>query len=392
MKKDFNIRNVIFLCLIYLINNFAVANADTRRLLEPIVAQQFSQAPVAAAKTVAGSGFTNKRSAFRLVFYAQWGSNRYEWSDDGIRFCEFPELEINDKSFMKCRPVSRLVPEAGGRTFAEPPPNFLLNYAVKIDNQYSGSGSKKVYELGSADYERRIANTIEFYDKELGGILDLLIKFVEWEDPNVRASYLRSTPYSEKRRNWLCKSVFNETAEKQRTLISTSTTSNLDFCNPGKFWTDLANSVSLEPDLLKNHKFSERWIPAKYLSFEKESYDLTALNVRYDITLKHGTKYDRGNLKALVKNLLSHVSLSVLFTSQSYSNQHDFSEWREKLEKLANDFFFKDISSKEDIEKRIQMATYTEEYYEFLAFLANVNTQRERSIFTVYKDLIFQSP
>ena len=33
MKKKFNIRNVIFLCLIYLINNFALASADTRSLL-----------------------------------------------------------------------------------------------------------------------------------------------------------------------------------------------------------------------------------------------------------------------------------------------------------------------------------------------------------------------
>jgi len=85
--------------------------------------------------------------------------------------------------------------------------------------------------------------------------------------------------------------------------------------------------------------------------------------------------------------LLTHLSLSVLFTAQSGTWKHDYSEWKEKLEKLANDFYFKDISSKVDIEKRVKMVEYQEDGYEFLAFLANANTEREKSIFAIYEEL-----
>lgn len=359
---------------------FSYENAENIRigLLEAIEPRLSS-----LRRTAAIEDKYKDRSPFWSVFYQQWWSDEDEFDDRYITYCEFPELNYQEdcKKSITYKPVSQK-----DNTWSYVSLSWLLARAADVDNNYSGSDAKQIFELGSKDYEVRLANVIDFYDNQLGGILDQLISFAEWEDTDVRARYLRST-YSEKRRKWLCESIFDETAEAQRALIRTSTTNDLDFCDATALWSDLANSVALDPGLLKAFKFSERWIPAKYLSYDTDSYETASLNTRYDFALKHGSEYDRGNLKSLVRSLLSHISLSVLFTSQSYKYRYDYSAWREKLEKLANDFYFEDISSEGDIEKRVQLATYTEEHYEFLAFLANANTQREKSIFAVYEKL-----
>lgn len=359
---------------------FSYENAENIRndLLEAIEPRLSSLRRTAAIEDKYGN-----RSPFWSIFYQQWWSDEDEFNQWYINSCEFPELNRQAECDKRItyKPVSQK-----DNVWRNLSSSWLLAAAAEIHNKYSGSKAEQIFELGSTEYEVRLANTIDFYDNQLGGILDQLIRFAEWEDTDARARFLRSA-YSEKRREWLCESIFDETAETQRALVRTSTTSDLDFCDATALWGDLANSVALDPGLLKDFKFSERWIPAKYLSYDTDSYETASLNERYDFALKHGSEYDRGNLKALVRSLLSHISLSVLYTSQSNAYRYDYSVWREKLEKLANDFYFKDISREADIEKRVQLATYSEEYYEFLAFLANANTQREKSIFAVYEKL-----
>lgn len=324
---------------------------------------------------------------FWTQFHVEWAfgdSMHRADSMDNTRHCEFKEVY----PYKECS------------SEIYDPYDYLKNENQRVMKFYERSfdEEKLNLETGSLSYQQSLVESLDYHDEVFEGLLSEMILFSGWnvplpnfDDPDFNSrvmdlgSFVKSED-SENRRQWLCDSVFDETATQQRELLGNAFPNELDFCDSRSFWQEIVRSKSLEPTTLKDFRFSDRWIPETFLRLRTLPLD----NITERLNdFEFNSEYDDFRFLGLVYAMLEHVQLSVLFSAQTGDFYHSatYVGWRQRMREIGRNYFYNGISNEKDVEERASLLDESFESYQFLSYLGAPQTDRERAIFKVYEGL-----